>query len=216
MLKLTLIRAIATAFNTVLTKLNDVLIAKRIEGTLEYSFTVDYTSWLTPIWETHLAEFKKKQNVHFLDSGCFEGRSSLWFLENILTHPTSSITCVDSFSRKGGEPRFDHNIRISGFSKKVTKIKGKSEDVLSSLKEQSFDIIYVDGCHLAHNVLMDAVLSWLLLKPRGIIIFDDYAWMPEKPYQERPKMAIDIFLQAFKTQIKILFKDYQVIIKKVI
>ncbi len=167
MLKLTLIREIATAFYTVLIKLNDVLIAKRIEGTLEYSFTVDYTSWLTPIWETHLAEFKKKQNVHFLDIGCFEGRSSLWFLENILTHPTSSITCVDSFSRKGGEPRFDHNIRISDFSKKVTKIKGKSEDVLSSLKEQSFDIIYVDGCHLAPNLPNGCCIKLASAKTKG-------------------------------------------------
>lgn len=196
------------------TKLNDIRIAKRIEGTLEYSFTVDYTSWLTPIWETHLAESKDKQNIHFLDIGSFEGRSSLWFLENILTDPTSSITCVDSFSRKGGEPRFDHNIGVSGFSKQVTKIKGKSEDVLPTLKKQSFDIIYIDGCHKPLNVLMDAVLSWLLLKPGGIIIFDDYAWKPEKPYQERPKMAIDIFLQILEAQIDILFKNYQVIIKK--
>ena len=211
---LPLIQAIVAALDTRLTKLGDLRTAKRIKGTQEYSFTVDYTSSFTPFWETHLAEFKDKENIHVLEIGCFEGRSSLWFLKNILTHPTSSITCVDSFSRKGGEPRFEHNIGISGFSKKVTKIKGKSEDVLHALQAQSFDIVYIDGCHQPLNVLMDAVLSWLLVKPGGIIIFDDYAWNPEAPYQERPKMAIDIFLQVLETQIEVLFKAYQVIIKK--
>ena len=47
-----------------------------------------------------------------------------------------------------------------------------------------------------------------------IEFFLDYAWNPEAPYQERPKMAIDIFLQVLETQIEVLFKAYQVIIKK--
>jgi hypothetical protein len=61
---------------------------------------------------------------------------------------------------------------------------------------------------------MDAVSSWLLLKSLGIIIFDDYAWEPEKTPLERPQIAIDIFLQAFKTRIEVLHKSYQVIIRK--
>ena len=131
----------ATAVKTQRRKCDEALIAKRIAKNLNYSFTVNYTSWLTSIWEQYLTEFKGKENINFLEIGCFEGRSTLWFLENILTHPTSLITCVDDFSRPGGEPRFDHNIRISGFSNKVTKIKGKSEAVLTTLREESFDII---------------------------------------------------------------------------
>ncbi|MGH7790866.1 MAG: class I SAM-dependent methyltransferase, partial [Thermodesulfobacteriota bacterium] len=135
-----------------------------------------------------------------------------WFLENILTHPTSSITCVDHFFRS--EVRFDDNIKVSGLSGKVTKIKGMSENVLRTLKESSFDIVYIDGSHLALNVLMDAVSSWLLLKPRGIIILDDYGWRPERAPENRPKMAIDIFLKAFQPHIEILHKGYQVIIRR--
>ncbi|MGH7791972.1 MAG: class I SAM-dependent methyltransferase, partial [Thermodesulfobacteriota bacterium] len=174
------IRSIANFIRTHRVKLNDALLAKRLAGNLEYSFTTDYVSCLTSIWEQHLAGFKGKDNIRFLEIGSFEGRSTIWFLENILTHPTSSITCVDNFSRQGGEPRFDHNIKVSGFSNKVTKIKGRSEDVLRTLNENTFDIIYIDGNHYALNVLMDTVLSWLLLKPGGIIIFDDYEWEPER------------------------------------
>lgn len=66
-----------------------------------------------------------------LEIGSYEGRSAVWFLENILTHPTARIVCVDLFTRLPFELRFDHNIRISGAGDKVTKMKGRSETVLS-------------------------------------------------------------------------------------
>ena len=90
---------------------------KRFSGNSEYTFTADYVSWLIPIWEQYLYEFKGKENISLLEIGSFEGRSAIWFLENILTHPTSSITCVDHFLRSG--VRFDHNIKVSGLSGKV-------------------------------------------------------------------------------------------------
>lgn len=206
--------SVASAIRTQRRRFNDHWLTKHISGNLDYTFTVDYTSWLTPIWEQCLAEFKGKEDIKFLEIGSFEGRSTIWFLKNILTHPTSSITCVDDFSRYGGEPRFNHNIRISGYSDRVMNIKGRSEEVLRTLNEKSFDIIYIDGSHYALNVLMDTLLSWLLLKPDGIIIFDDYEWGPERLPLERPKTAIDIFLQSFQTQIEVLHEGYQVIIRK--
>jgi predicted O-methyltransferase YrrM len=188
------------------------LLIKRSIGASEYIFTTDFVSSVIPIWEQHLAGFKGKEDISLLEIGSFEGRSSLWFLENILTHPTSSITCVDPFFRV--EIRFDQNINVSGHSNKVKKIKGRSENVLRTLKESSFDIIYIDGSHRALNVLMDGVSSWLLLKPGGIIIFDDYGWKAEKAPEDRPKTAINIFLKAFQPHIEILHKDYQVIIRR--
>ena len=188
------------------------LLVKRSIGASEYIFTTDFISWVIPVWERYLAEFKGKVNVSLLEIGSFEGRSTIWFLENILTHPTSSITCVDPFFR--AEIRFDHNIKVSGHANQVKKIKGRSESVLRTLKESIFDIIYIDGSHRALNVLMDAVSSWLLLKLGGIIIFDDYGWKVERAPEDRPKTAIDIFLKAFQPHIEILHRDYQVIIRR--
>ncbi len=186
---------------------------KRLLDKSEYVFTSDYVSYFTPIWKKYFQDFSEKENVKLLEIGCFEGRSGIWFLENILAQPTSSITCVDVFTEEW-ESLFDHNIKISGFSDKVTKIKGRSECILLTLKEESFDIIYVDGCHLAANVLMDAVSSWLLLKAGGIMILDDYEWEPDRVPEKRPKIAIDLFLKVFQKHIEVLHKEYQVIIRK--
>ena len=38
----------------------------------------------------------------------------------------------------------------------------------------NFDLIYIDASHYAPDVLSDAVLAFKLLKPGGILIFDDY------------------------------------------
>lgn len=187
---------------------------KRFSDASEYTFTTDFVSRAITIWEQHLAEFKGKDNISLLEIGSFEGRSTVWFLENILTRPTSSVTCVDPFLLSRAEIRFDHNIKVSGLSGKVTKIKNRSENVLRILKESSFDIVYIDGSHRALNVLMDAVSSWLLLKPGGVIVFDDYRWKPEKATDDRPATAIDIFLRAFQLHIEVLHKDYQVVIRR--
>lgn len=213
--KVKLKKAISTTANNVaklLAKHRKARLIKRLLDKSEFAFTSDYVSNFTPSWEKYLEEFRKRENVKLLEIGCFEGRSSIWFLENILTHPTSSMICVDVFS--GWELLFDHNMKISGFSNKVTKVKGRSECILLTLKEKSFDIIYVDGCHLAPNVLMDAVSSWLLLKSGGIMILDDYEWEPEKPPENRPKIGIDLFLRVFQNHLEVLHKEYQVIIRK--
>jgi predicted O-methyltransferase YrrM len=127
-------------------------------------------------WTGLLEEYQGQANLRMLEIGSYEGRSAVWFLENILTHPTARIVCVDLFTRLPFELRFDHNIRISGVGDKVTKMKGRSETVLSSLLLDHFDIIYVDGSHRATGVLMDAMLSWYALKNGGVMIFDDYLW----------------------------------------
>lgn len=61
---------------------------------------------------------------------------------------------------------------------------------------------------------MDAMLSWRSVKPGGIILIDDYLWAPETPPTERPQMAIDFFLESFEGRFEILWKQYQVAIRK--
>jgi predicted O-methyltransferase YrrM len=149
-----------------------------------------------------------------LEIGSYEGRSTVWFLENILTEQGAEITCVDVFSEPRWELRFDHNIRVSGLGGKVRKLKGRSEDLLPELPRASYDIIYVDGSHEAGAVLMDALLSWTLLKPGGLLLFDDYRWEPEKKSSQRPQMAIDLFLESFAGRFELVHQDYQVVIRK--
>ena len=93
-------------------------------------------------------------------------------------------------------------------------MQGRSEDILPGLVPSSMDIVYVDGSHRACDVLMDGVLAWRLLKPGGVMIFDDYLWEPDFLPSRRPQMAIDLFLEMFVDQYTLLGKHYQVAIRK--
>lgn len=195
-------------------RIADSLLARSLLNSEKLSFSEDYVSNFTADWSKHLACYAGKEDVALLEIGCFEGRSTLWFLQNILTHPSASITCVDSFSRRGGEPRFDHNIAFSGLSSRTTKLKGRSEEVLPRLATLRFDVVYIDGSHRAVDVLMDAMASWQILKPGGTMIFDDYGWGQGKQPADRPGPAIDLFIDTMGSRAELLHREYQVILRK--
>lgn len=180
----------------------------------QYEFTVDWVSNNVELWNRHLGEFRGKADVRALEIGSYEGRSALWFLEEILTHPTARITCIDLFEVHDIEARFDRNLEASGLASKVEKIKGDSQSALRRLAEHQFDFIYIDGSHDAKDVLLDTALSWGLLKDGGLLIFDDYRLRLEWHPARRPKMAIDAFLEVFEPYVEVVHSGYQVIVRK--
>jgi len=183
-----------------------------------YSFTTDWFTGKIPTWTKLLARFKGQPNVNYLEIGVFEGRSLLWMLENILTHPTSRAIGVDyleSTTYKNLEAVLFDNLKISGFQDKVKIIKGCSQVELKKLPVKSFDIIYIDGDHKAASVLTDTVFSWPLLKKRGILIFDDYKLhLDSRPPAQRPKIAIDAFIANYSDFIKVIYLDRFCMIQK--
>jgi predicted O-methyltransferase YrrM len=189
-------------------------LARQLARESGYAFTSDYVSEHIPCWRDLFEEYRGQPDVRILEIGSYEGRSAVWFLENVLTHPTASLVCVDFFNPFNFSMRFDHNIRVSGRSNQVTKLKGHADAIVYTMPLDHFDIIYIDGSHDAADVLMDAMLSWRRVKLGGIILFDDYLWAPETPPTERPQMAIDFFLESFEGRYEILWKQYQVAIRK--
>jgi predicted O-methyltransferase YrrM len=179
-----------------------------------YKFSVDWTTRLTYEWINYLGKFKGKEDINFLEIGSLEGRTAIWLLEEILTHPTSRLTLIDNLEY-GLEyyENFKYNMRRH--EEKFTFIKESSYYALMrlNLNESKFDAIYVDGCHDAGCVIQDAVLSFSLLKPGGIIIFDDYPHKP--PESEGPKYPIDAFLHIYKENVKVLQTNYQLIVEKI-
>lgn len=177
-------------------------------------------------FEAYLEKFKGKPNLRFLEIGSFEGMSTLWLLENILTDSSCRITCIDTF--EGSEEHrlmgidtnnlFDiFNNNISKYKDKVIVLRGKSQEQLrkEEFRHPIYDFIYIDGSHRAPDVLEDTILSFRLLKPNGIMIFDDYQWkFPVNDETESPKIALDSFLSIFRKEYKLLSKDYQIVIEK--
>ena len=115
-------------------------------------------------------------------------------------YPAARITCVDSFTDWNDTPdlqkRFEHNVALVDASR-VRTIRGKTNTVLPVLMDEDarFDFIYVDASHMALDVLVDTALSWRLLAPGGLIIFDDYG-LDYHDALLSPTVAVDAFLNV--------------------
>ena len=184
-------------------------------------YTVDWFSNNLSNWKDQLNKFKGKEDLNFLEIGSYEGRSAVWLLENILTNSSSRLTIIDPF---GGDPsiyeRFCHNTKdyancntIVGYSNVELK-----KEIINS---QKFDFIYIDGAHDTLNVIRDAVMCFDLLKLGGILAFDDYAgnqgnFSNNNFNKDHPQHAIDCFLKCYEGKYVILFKGYQIFIKKML
>jgi hypothetical protein len=180
----------------------------------DYHFTTDWFTHHISVWKKILKDVSGKTNLRYLEIGVFEGRSAIWMLENVLTHPGARLTALDVFA-DDLEDRFVNNIKKSGFDDKVEILKGKSQETLRHLPRESYDIIYIDGSHRAKHVFLDAALSWDLLKAGGLLIFDDYLWnIKSFPPDLIPKGSVDTFLMAFGDEIELVHKGYQLAVRK--
>ncbi len=164
-----------------------------------------------------------RPDLRFLEIGCFEGRATLWLLENVLTDPSARIEVIDTFT---GSPefavmgvdgsslaRFTHN--VSPYAEKVTVMRGESGPILRTLPlAETYDFVYVDGSHSAPDVLADAVFAWPLLKRRGLLVFDDYRWQLAGVEHERPAIAIDAFLSVLGHRTSLVHEGSQLAVVK--
>ncbi len=160
-----------------------------------------------------------------LEIGCWEGVSACSFLD--LAGPASRITCIDPFtgSKEHDSPRhleqfFDFNVELAGYVERVEKLKELSRDALPPLLDRcrregwSYDFSYIDGSHIAADVLFDAVLVFELTAPGGLIVFDDYLWTDLPDPLDRPKPAIDAFLAVYAREVELLHQDFRVFLRK--
>jgi len=204
----------------------------------KYKFTQD---WFTSDDLKKLLPTGTSEELHILEIGSFEGKSTVWFIENLLKNEKSTITCVDpwmnfyqnSNSFKTYDPetktqsgvdyikddikgRFLNNIRETGSPDKVNVIHGMSYREMPKLINDGklYDIIFIDGNHTAPFVLADAVMAWFLLKDGGIMIFDDYLWTYNKGKTLTPKLAVDCFTEVFSDYCKVVWNDYRKAIRK--
>lgn len=134
-----------------------------------------------PQWREWLGAFAGRAGLRALEIGSFEGRSTRWLCGNILTAPDARIDCVDFFAV---DPVYgDYHARFrkntAAYQDKISEYAGPSFEMLRQLKGP-YDIVYIDGWHSAFGALSDGVMTWPLLNVGGVMIFDDYLWLPPK------------------------------------
>jgi predicted O-methyltransferase YrrM len=187
------------------------------------------TGWKN--WDRHLSHLPGKK-LKVLEIGVYKGGASVWILDNLFTDADSMLYAVDIFANsekneqeyvgvdfKDIKDEFMSNIKKTGKAKNVKVIQEYSHNALANLildeaEVSSFDLIYIDASHDAIDVMTDACLAWKLLKPEGIMIFDDYRWDIFVQEFFRPKLAIDAFLGIFKSELLILQIERQAFVKK--
>lgn len=195
----------------------------------DYQFTQDWFHWAPQVWEQLIPHLPGEPGSRkFLEIGSFEGRSTVWIMENMMQQG-DYLLCIDTW--EGGEEHNDEDmdtvfnrfranvqaarektgIKSTGHSRQ-TSTAGLAEEIVEWAG--AYDFIYIDGSHIAKDVLTDACMAWPLLKPKGVMVFDDYLWGEPRDILHRPKIAIDAFCSIFAEEVEIIHVGYQLILRK--
>ncbi len=79
---------------------------------------------------------------------------------------------------------------------------------------RQIDFVYIDGGHSASDVLLDAAMSFRLLRRGGVMVFDDYDSDNRRPESIETKAGIDAFIATHVGQLKIVYQTYIVVVVK--
>ena len=201
----------------------------------------EYPNWFAQTaqhnFEQFLTPLAGKPNLQFLQLGVYTGDASLWMLQNVLYNSDyHALTDVDTWqgSDEPAHDEIDFEEVFSIYSKKMIKYTSGKRDVNYPVKicrtttidwftnrieywncYDEYDFIYIDADHTTVGVILDAELSWPLLKSGGIMAFDDYTWGHESGDPRlAPQVGIDLFLHRHQGDYELLAKNDQVWIKK--
>ncbi len=176
-------------------------------------------------WLRHLAS---DEPMRVLEIGAYDGVSANMMLDSVFRHPASEVHTIDPYLSDPTTPGvgewtrelFEQNCRRGEHGDKIRLYEGTSVEVLAWMLGQdafweSFDVVFVDGSHLAKDVFTDAAMVWPLLKAGGILVFDDYRWGMSEPSFARPKEAIDAFEAAFVAELAPVWDGEQRFFRKV-
>lgn len=177
-----------------------------------YEFTWDWFSHQIPDWQKYLKPLMGQPGLNALEVGSFEGRSTCWLLDQVLTAADSQITCIDHYF----QTRFNLNIDRTGVKTKVIKHQGHPLDLLPMLTAGAYDLIHLDAGSLIEQVQQHIVFCWTCLKPGGMLVIDDYQLQTTHPTQFNLKSAIDQALSTVQPETKIVHQAYQLIVRKIV
>ena len=184
------------------------------------AYKYDWTSDRLPLWLPHMQDLIGKPDTTALEIGCFEGSSTVWMLQNILTHPTSRIVVLDPFVPNPGLatdgelatddyfPRFVEN--TSTYRKRIRVLQAYSREVSADFlmeTERGYDLIYIDASHYADETLDETKLAMRIARRGAYIVYDDWGGTMRDVVNEYMKRHY----QA--GNVRVVNEAYQLIIK---
>jgi len=172
----------------------------------------------------YLAQYANQPDLNFLQLGVYTGDATVWLMDNILTDKSSVLTDVDTWlgSEEEAHKALDFIEIFEHYKDRIAKYPNVYFHRLTTRQYLRFhpddfvyDFIYIDADHTALGVLLDAELSWDLLKSGGIMAFDDYQWLSGKGTNYDPGPGIDRFLTHHSAEFDVIHKGWQVwVVKK--
>jgi len=172
-----------------------------------------FLAYANVFFERHLRRYSGQPDLQFLQIGAFTGDASAWLLGNI---PGARLIDVDTwegsdeevhgtFDWEDVEAVYDLRTAKAQASGRLTKVKEPSGEFFRRLPgRECFDFIYIDGDHTAKGVLEDAVAAFGLLKPGGLLAFDDYLWQSGKTDENNPGIAIDAVRSIYRAHLDLV------------
>ena len=193
---------------------------KNVTKKYGYKFTKDWFHGGIQYDINRCVKLDNNRELHLLEIGAFEGKSTVWFNDTYLSHKDSTMTVIDPFLTTDTTTPLDnktfeyfcHNIKLCKFPNKVKVIKDLSQNVLPELvlKKVEYDLIFIDGSHLRRDIILDIVLSWKILKKNGYMILDDYT-----NQGGAVKDCVNFWFNCLdENEWVVLFDRYQIIIQK--
>jgi len=182
---------------------------------------MEYPNWFNQTAKHNFEKFLGGEyGITALQLGVYTGDASLWMLQNLAK---LELTDVDTWQGSDEEEHksmdFDDVYKTYLDKIKDYKVNVRRATTTHYLVTQYgaggvFDFIYIDADHTTVGVLMDAELSWPLLKSGGIMAFDDYTWGAHLPVELSPRLGIDLFLARHEKEFEVLVENAQYWIKK--
>lgn len=132
----------------------------------------------------HMVEYINQRQptlkMNLLEIGCYVGDSTEIFADNF-----NQVFCVDPWENGYDEndaASYQHDMSIveeqfDNLCKtklNIIKMKGKSEDIVMHMENESLDVVYVDGLHTYEGVVLDIRLWLPKIKKGGFIAGHDY------------------------------------------
>jgi predicted O-methyltransferase YrrM len=114
-----------------------------------------------------------------LEVGMAWGISTLFLCQALEENGAGAHIAIDPNQASGYKRLGIYNVERAGLKHRLTVFEESSQLVLPRLirENQTFDLIFIDGCHLFDFVLVDFFFADNLIPVGGLLIFDDL-WMP--------------------------------------